>query len=167
MFVALRDLRIQHCSSCRKCLDTGRCVIEDDMHRLASEMLRSDVIVIASPVHFDNVSSLAKVFMDRTWWLRGRLKLKVGLAIVVGRGYGLDSAISAIHNFMLKHGMILCHRGVRCRAFERGEALRDSQALRDAEDAVRSVITVALAVKKGLSSRATVIPPPRTPSSPP
>ncbi len=144
--IALRDLRISHCASCRKCVSTGRCVIEDDAIELCAKMLKSHVIVIATPVHFDNVSSLVKTFFDRTWWLRGRLSYRVGLAAAVGRGYGLDSAIAAIHSFMLKHGIVLCHRGVRARAYEAGEVLRDSQALRDAESAVNHVSKVARAL---------------------
>ena len=148
-FVALRDLRIDHCRSCRKCLSLGMCVVEDDMIELGSRMVSSHVIVIATPVHFDNVSSLTKTFMDRTWWLRGRLSYRIGLAIAVGRGYGLDLAIAEVHSFMLKHGMVLCHRGIRARAFEIGEVLRDAQALRDAEDAVRRVSMLARAIWEG------------------
>ena len=145
-FVALRDLRIEHCRSCRKCVLRGKCVIDDDMHLLATELLSSHVVLISTPVHFDNVSSLAKTFMDRTWWLRGKLRYRVGGAIVVGRGYGLDTAISVIHSFMLKHGMVICHRGVRCVAFEKGEALRDSKALKDLEDLIESISYVARAL---------------------
>jgi len=67
----------------------------------------------------------------------------VGGAVVVGRGYGLESALTAIHAFMLKHEMLLCHRGVSGTAFEKGDVLRDSRALRDAEIMAKRLYEVA------------------------
>jgi len=63
--------------------------------------------VLGSPVYFNNVSSILKAFIDRTWCLRGKLRNKIGAAIVVGRGYGMDSAITAINAFFLKHEIIV------------------------------------------------------------
>ena len=132
--VALRNYKIGYTKSCRRCLEEGKCIIDDDMtRRIAPLLLRARIIILASPVYFDNVTALMKTFMDRTWWLRGKLRYKIGEGIVVGRGYGLDTALQEIHNFMLKHEMIICHRGVRCRAFEKNEAAKDETALKDIE----------------------------------
>jgi len=49
--------------------------------------------------------------------------------MVVGRGYGSELAISAIHAFMLKHEMILGFRGVTGFAFEKGEIRHDRRAI--------------------------------------
>lgn len=142
--IRLRDLKIAPCSGCRSCLKLGNCVVSDDFTRvLTPALLKADVIVIASPVYFNNVSAIAKAFMDRTWCLRGRLRNKVGGAVVVGRGYGLESAITAIHAFMLKHEMIVAHRGVHGIGFEAGEVLRDSRALKDASRLARRLAEVA------------------------
>ncbi len=130
--IKLRLFKIAPCLSCRKCLETGNCVIDDDMTRkVIPRLLDSDAIVIASPVYFNNVSSHVKTFMDRTWCIRGKLRNKVGGAIVVGRGYGLESALTAIHSFMLKHCMIIGHRGVSAIGFDPGDVLNDKRALRD------------------------------------
>jgi len=130
--IKLRSLKIAPCLSCRKCLETGNCVIDDDMTRkVIPKLLDSDAIVIASPVYFNNVSSHVKMFMDRTWCIRGKLKNKVGGAIVIGRGYGLESALTAIHSFMLKHYMIIGHRGVSAIGFDPSDVLNDERALRD------------------------------------
>ena len=76
------------------------------------QLLESDGIVIGSPVYFNNVSAQAKAFIDRTWCIRGKLRNKIGGAIVVGRRYGAESAITAINAFFLKHEMIPANRGV-------------------------------------------------------
>ncbi len=139
---------VRPCTSCRTCVETGRCSIDDDMARVITpKLLSADILVVASPVYFNNVSACTKAFIDRTWCLRGRLRDKVGGGVVVGRGYGLELALAAIHSFMLKHEMVLCHRGVSCRAYEAGEALSDARAVSDARRLARRLYEVASALR--------------------
>ena len=146
--VRLREYVVKPCYSCRKCLESGCCCIDDDMtRRIIPLLLEAHVIVVASPVNFDNVSTLTKIFMDRTWCIRGRLKNKVLGSIVVGRGYGLDSALTCIHNWGLKHRMIIGDRGVMGIAFDYGEILSDTRAFRDAEKHALRLAELALLVR--------------------
>ena len=127
----LCDYDIKPCTGCRNCLKTGACAIKDDMTNIIiPKLLEADIIVLASPVYFNNVTSIMKTFMDRTWCIRGKLRNKIGGAIVVGRGYGLDNAITQIHLYMLKHEMIIGHRGVIGRAYEKGEIKKDKEAIK-------------------------------------
>jgi len=130
--ILLRKYNVKPCVSCRQCVEKHQCCIDDDMtSRIIPKLIESDVIIIASPVYFNNISGQVKLFMDRTWCIRGKLKDKIGGGIVVGRGYGLESALTAIHAFMLKHGMILGHRGVSGIAYEKGEIATDERAIED------------------------------------
>ncbi len=148
-FLRLSDYSIKPCTGCRECLKRGECCIDDDMKRvIVPKLLSASIIVIASPVYFNNVSSYVKIFMDRTWSIRGRLKDKVGGAIVVGRGYGLAQALQQIHSFMLKHSMILCHRGVEARGFNKEEVLEDKEALRLTVELAGRLYEVALKVAR-------------------
>ncbi|RLE81176.1 MAG: flavodoxin family protein [Thermoprotei archaeon] len=142
--VFLAEYDIKPCTSCRYCVDHGQCCIDDDMsNTIVPWLLSSQIVIVASPVYFNNVSSYVKVFIDRTWCLRGRLKDKVGGGIVVGRGYGLESALTAIHSFMLKHEMILCHRGVPATAFEKGEIVHNKKAVNDVKKLAKRLYEVA------------------------
>ena len=142
--VTLSAYDIKPCTECRYCVDKECCCIDDDMTKiLIPKLLSAEIIVIASPVYFNNVSSYVKVFMDRTWCIRGKLRNKVGGGIVVGRGYGLESALTAIHSFMLKHEMIVGHRGVSGNAFERGEIHSDTRALEDAKKLAKRLHEIA------------------------
>ncbi len=154
--IRLRDYHIEPCNSCRYCLRTGECRIEDDMKKvICPKLVRAHVIVVATPVHFDNVSTLTKTFMDRTWPLRGKLKNKVLGCIVVGRGYGLDSALTCIHNWGLKHRMILGDRGVAARGFDYGEVLEDERGLKDLEKHAERLIELVELIhhRTGLETR--------------
>ncbi len=139
--IRLRDYKIELCTGCKACKKLGICCINDDMTKyIIPKLLESHVIILASPVFFDNVTSLTKLFMDRTWCIKGKLKNKILGSIVVGRGYGLDFALVAIHNWGIKHQMIVADRGVIGKAFESGEILQDKKAFHDADKHVKRIL---------------------------
>jgi len=139
-FIRLSDYHIEHCTACWKCRELGRCVIEDDMtETLIPLLLESDAIILGSPVFFNNVTAEMKAFMDRTWALRGKIRNKIGGAVVVGRRYGLESAVTAINGFFLKHEMIIANRGVTGLAFEKGEITGDAEAVRSIESLAQRI----------------------------
>jgi multimeric flavodoxin WrbA len=61
----LKDLEVTPCNNCKSCHKTFKCVINDDMQKIYSKLNKADIIVLASPTYFDNVSGLMKNFMDR------------------------------------------------------------------------------------------------------
>jgi multimeric flavodoxin WrbA len=95
-------------------------------------LLEADTLILGSPVYFNNVSAQLKAFMDRTWCIRGQLRNKIGGAIVVGRRYGIESAVTAINAFFLKHEMVPANRGVSGIAFKQEEILEDKEAIESA-----------------------------------
>lgn len=67
MNVFLAEKNIKYCRGCYSCWTEtpGRCVIQDDMAEVLSRVAGADVIVLASPLYFNNISGTLKVFMDR------------------------------------------------------------------------------------------------------
>ena len=65
IFLAEKD--IKHCRGCHSCWfkSPGQCVIKDDMMEVLSAVGGANVIVFATPVYFENISGMLKVFMDR------------------------------------------------------------------------------------------------------
>ena len=100
---------------------------------LTPMVLECEALVLGSPVYFNNVSAQLKAFIDRTWCLRGKLRNKIGGAVVVGRRYGAEGALTAMNAFLLKHEMIAANRGVCGIAFARGEAAEDPEAVQAAQ----------------------------------
>jgi len=140
-WVKLADYQIEPCRSCWACLTQDGCVIDDDMsHVLAPMLFAADAIVLGSPVYFNNISAQLKAFIDRTWAIRGKLRNKIGGAVVVGRRYGAEGAITAINAFFLKHKMIPADRGVSGIAFEAGEVQQDREAVEAAERLAKRII---------------------------
>jgi len=129
-FIKLSDYKIRPCNGCWTCRKIGECTLGDDMSKVLMPMLFDcDAIVLGSPVYFNNVSAQMKTFMDRTWSCRGKLRNKIGGAVVVGRRYGAESAINAINAFFLKHEIIPANRGVTGIAFATNEIENDLEAI--------------------------------------
>jgi len=132
--VKMADYQVEPCRSCWACRRRDTCTVDDDMSKiLIPTLLDADAMVLGSPVYFNNVSAQLKAFMDRTWAIRGRLTNKIGGAVVVGRRYGAESAITAINAFFLKHEMLPANRGVSGIAFASGDVEEDREAVAAAE----------------------------------
>lgn len=139
--IRLADHQIEFCTSCWACRKSGRCVIDDEMsNTLLPLLIESDAIVLGSPVYFNNVSAQLKAFIDRTWAIKGKLRNKIGGAIVVGRKYGAESAINAINSFFLKHEIIPANRGVCGIAYNSLEIVHDREAIFAAQSLAERLI---------------------------
>ena len=67
---ALREKNIQTCVGCDNChsvLDSYGCVIKDDMHEIANEILSSDLVVFSSPIYTWFATPPMKAVMDRLY----------------------------------------------------------------------------------------------------
>ncbi|MEL7640378.1 MAG: flavodoxin family protein [Solidesulfovibrio sp.] len=66
VFLAEKDIR--HCLGCMACWfkTPGECIIDDDdMADILSQSEDADVVVLATPLKYANVSSMLKVFIER------------------------------------------------------------------------------------------------------
>lgn len=89
----LGELSINYCAGCRECESTGRCVQRDDMDRLLEGILAADIILLASPSYWGDVTGQMKVFIDRSLPLcnasTGETPVprgKVGVAVAIRAG---------------------------------------------------------------------------------
>lgn len=63
---ALRDLRFQGCMNVMACKTGGdECGLHDDLNPVLSLVQTADVVVMATPIYFCNVSGLLKQSLDR------------------------------------------------------------------------------------------------------
>ncbi len=65
-YIRLHDHRIEYCKGCRKCFETGECIIkDDDMTQISKSIKDADVIILACPVYWANVPAIVKNLFDR------------------------------------------------------------------------------------------------------
>ena len=73
----LRNYKINHCLGCYNCwIQTpGRCVQKDDMaETLFDRYLKSDLVVLASPIYHSTMNARMKLFIERTMPMMDPLK---------------------------------------------------------------------------------------------
>jgi multimeric flavodoxin WrbA len=62
----LNDLKYRGCQACMACKKKlEKCALKDDLAEVLAAVQESDVLVMASPVYFGEVSSQLKAFIDR------------------------------------------------------------------------------------------------------
>ena len=80
--VILSELNISPCRHCDGCIKTGKCVVDDDMQWLYTDLRELDRIVLASPIFFMGVTAQTKAMIDRCqalWVIKYVLKLPVAI----------------------------------------------------------------------------------------
>jgi multimeric flavodoxin WrbA len=63
--IYLNDLTFRGCQACDGCVDTGKCVLQDELTPYYPKLRAADIWVLTSPVYFDGVSGQTKLFFDR------------------------------------------------------------------------------------------------------
>ena len=59
--ISLSGLRVDFCRGCLSCLNTKRCVIQDDTAAIVQKMKDADVLVFATPVYYFNMCGQMKL----------------------------------------------------------------------------------------------------------
>jgi len=64
----LNQMNIKGCQGCGKCKsDSEICVVEDDLKQVFDSIRGADIVVLASPVYFGDLTAQLKAFWDRTY----------------------------------------------------------------------------------------------------
>lgn len=67
-YIELNKLNYRGCQACDACRKTHtQCILKDDLANVLEIAKEADVIVLASPIYFGEVSSQLKGFIDRTY----------------------------------------------------------------------------------------------------
>ena len=65
---ALNKLSYRGCQACMACkTELDKCILKDELSEVLDAVQKTDILVMATPVYFGDVSSLLKAFIDRTF----------------------------------------------------------------------------------------------------
>jgi len=140
--IALRDKSIAPCDGCQACVETGKCVIEDDAQEIYQAMLESDGIMWATPVYFWSMTSQTKTLMDRTYALtfpKLQLANKVGGFILVAGSRGCMNTANIFHQYFAYNHMFFAEFAWGY-ASTKGEIKKNDFAIKMAREMVHQMI---------------------------
>lgn len=58
-------LQVKPCLACNHCYKDAKCVIKDDMQDIYNDFEKADIVITATPIYFNTVSSYLKILIDR------------------------------------------------------------------------------------------------------
>jgi multimeric flavodoxin WrbA len=144
----IQGMNIKPCHGCWSCQqqDTKGCVIDDDMQDVYPKLVDAQAWVIATPVHWFNMSTQTKLWLDRCFALAAYgenvFRKTVGIAITYGDSDPYTSGgINAIRSFQDSFRYVGAKIAgiVYGSATKVGEINQDTALLRAAEDLGRKL----------------------------
>ncbi len=111
----LGEMNINYCKGCKVCYKTRKCIQNDDMEVVIKDLCESDIVVIASPSYWGDVTGQLKVFFDRSTPLcdtNGGTEVpkgKIGISVAVRTGQRVEENMHLIEAIEHYYG----HLGIR------------------------------------------------------
>ena len=63
--ISLADKSVEFCHGCLSCLQSGKCVINDDAVKITKKMKEAEIIAFATPVYYYSIAGQLKTMLDR------------------------------------------------------------------------------------------------------
>lgn len=94
------------CIACGQCAQTGRCVFDDQVNRLAEALDGYDGLVVGSPVYYAGPAGQLCAFLDRLFYIAGgRMAGKAAAAVVSCRRGGASAAYDRLNKYFTMSNM--------------------------------------------------------------
>lgn len=146
---ALNTLSYRGCQACRACKKHSEfCILKDDLSEVLQAVREADVIVLASPVYYGDVTGQMKLFIDRTYCFltpdyitnpnRSRLLPGKTMVFALTQGMADESGFADVfprYSEMMKfNGIEHVHLIRACGLSKRDDVLQRQDVLKQAED---------------------------------
>lgn len=97
---------VRGCIACCKCVETGKCVLDDIVNEIAPKFEAADGLIVASPVYYASANATLVSVMQRLFFSTHFNKtMKVGASVVVARRGGCSSTFDELNKFYTITGM--------------------------------------------------------------
>lgn len=63
--ISLKGKSIKFCIGCFNCVNTGECILKDDVKEMMLKVKNADTIVFVTPIYYYEMSGQLKTFLDR------------------------------------------------------------------------------------------------------
>ena len=143
---------IRGCIACRKCADTGKCVFDDEVNKIAAKFEESDGLIVASPVYYASANATLVACLTRLFFSSHFDKtMKVGASVVVARRGGCSATFDELNKFFTISGMpgASSQYWNSVHGREIGEAEQDLEGLRNMRVLARNMTFLMKSIELG------------------
>jgi multimeric flavodoxin WrbA len=152
---ALNELNYRGCQACMACkTELDKCVLEDDLTEILDRLHDAEILVMATPVYYGDVSSQLKGFIDRTYSYLVpdygtnpnpcRLSPGKKLVFIQAQGHPDESQFADVfprYDFFFKwYGFSDSHLIRACGVFSEGDVDSREDVMQLAEDTAKKIM---------------------------
>ena len=127
--INIRELNLQFCIGCLYCQSHDKCVLNDSMNSLYSDIQSADALVFATPIYYYEMSGQLKTFLDRLNPLFPRENNFKDVYLLASAADSEESAMDGAVKGI--QGWIDCFDGVRLAGVIRGINANDAGTIRN------------------------------------
>ncbi len=154
--INLYRLQFKPCLECGECDQTGECVIPDDLKDIYPKIDAADVIVVASPIFFYNVTSYTQALVERAqarWVCKyvlkkappyGKEKRGVFLSLGATKGKKLFEGVQRVIRYFFDAVYAKYEGGLFYRGIEKKGAIKEHPT------ALKEAYALGLSIGQGL-----------------
>ncbi|MBI5556707.1 MAG: flavodoxin family protein [Deltaproteobacteria bacterium] len=152
----LNGLRVKGCQACYSCKKNSEtCVIQDDLTEVLAAVSEAEVLVMATPTYYGEVSSQLKAFIDRTFSYLvpdflssprpSRLTPGKKLVFIITQAQPDEKLFADVfpryERFFKWYGYTDCHLVRVCGAGHEADMLERRDIVRLVEETARNILT--------------------------
>lgn len=148
--------QIAGCRACCKCIERkdGHCVFDNDIfNECLDKIFAADAILMGSPTYFADMTAEMKALLDRSGFVAlangGKLRHKIGAAVVVARRGGSINVFDSINHMFLMNGMVVPGSIYWNLGFglDKGDVAADEEAMRNMVDLAQNIDWLGKAIQ--------------------
>jgi len=150
--VVLGNKAIRGCIACNSCADTGKCVFDDEVNKLAPLFEEADGLVIASPVYYASANATLIAFLDRLFYSTHFDKtMKVGASIACARRSGCTATFDQLNKYFTISGMpvVSSQYWNSIHGLRPGEAYQDEEGIQTMRILARNMVFLMKSIELG------------------
>lgn len=151
--VTVGNKDIRGCIGCRKCAETGRCVLDDVVNEIIPKFLEADGLVVGTPVYFSNANSTVMSLLTRMFFatMKTDKTMKVGATVTAVRRGGAATTFDEVNKFFTHAGMPIASGQYwnTIHGWKEGEAAQDVEGLQQMRTLARNMAFLLKSIELG------------------
>ena len=144
------------CMACMKCQETGKCVFQDQVNEIASEIDEIGGIIVGSPVYYGGPNGRLTSFLDRLFFSipDDKFNGKLGASIVSCRRGGASAAFERLNQYFLMENMhvVSSQYWNQVHGFSAEDVKKDEEGLQTMRTLARNIVWLLKAIENGEKS---------------
>ena len=144
------------CMACMKCQETGKCVFQDQVNEIASEIDEIGGIIVGSPVYYGGPNGRLTSFLDRLFFSipDDKFNGKLGASIVSCRRGGASAAFERLNQYFLMENMhvVSSQYWNQVHGFSAEDVKKDEEGLQTMRTLGRNIVWLLKSIENGEKS---------------